>query len=278
MKKYTVFIWAVICMLGLVGCGQKQTQVEEQKEQVNTDLSDEDVLGCYPADLGNAAALNDLEDVWGGSYMEEDGRWVVWLTENTQENQQKVFEQKPDLLENNTTFKTADYSLAYLTDLLSDISTETYAGNLPHVITAELREDVNRVEVIMTMDDSESMMKMLNFDTIGGAIEIQYVPDTDGVAYGLSVHLDGNRDVLYFPISFEECVRYGLVPDNAIGLNEDDIYQITEADLGDLIGVVADCEDETFNGCNVYHFAKYPEYDSICIVDTLDGYRFYTYD
>lgn len=39
--------------------------------------------------------------------MEEDGRRVVWLTENAQENQHKVFEQKPDLLENNTTFKTA---------------------------------------------------------------------------------------------------------------------------------------------------------------------------
>lgn len=132
-------------------------------------------------DLGGNIALSDLEEVWGGSYMEEDGRWVVWLTENTQENQQKVFEQNPDLPENNTAFKTADFSLTYLMDLQENISVEINAGNLSHVIAAELREDVNRVEVIMTMDDSESMMKMLNFDTIGGAIEIHYVPDADGV-------------------------------------------------------------------------------------------------
>lgn len=181
MKKYAIFILTFICMLSLIGCGQKQTQVEEQKEQVNMDPSDEDVLGCYPpnADLSGNIALSDVEEVWGGSYMEEDGRWVVWLTENTQENQQKIFEQNPDLLENNTAFKTADFSLTYLMDLQENISAEINAGNLSHVIAAELREDVNRVEVIMTMDDPESVMKMLNFDTIGGAIEIHYVPDTD---------------------------------------------------------------------------------------------------
>lgn len=48
MKKYAIFILAFICILGLIGCGQNQTQVEEQKEQVNMDPSDEDVLGCYP--------------------------------------------------------------------------------------------------------------------------------------------------------------------------------------------------------------------------------------
>lgn len=95
----------------------------------------------------------------------------------------------------------------------------------------------------------------------------------ESVAYGF--YLDGNSTTPYFPISFEERVRYELVPNGGIGLTGSYIYQITEDDLGDLMGTVTGCGDETIIGSQVYHFAKYPEYDSICIVDTPNGYAFY---
>jgi hypothetical protein len=122
-------------------------------------------------------ALNALNTIWGGSYMDENGHWVVWLTENTKENQQKVFEQNPDLPESTTTFKTADYSLAYLTQLMVDISEGMEDGKLPYVTTAALMEQDNRVAVTLTTDDADKVALIQRFDTIGGAIEIQYVAD-----------------------------------------------------------------------------------------------------
>ena len=92
-------------------------------------------------------------------------------------------------------------------------------------------------------------------------------------AYGFC--LDGNKAAVYFPISFEERREYGLVPEDAVGLNEENTYHITENDLGELMGTVDSCGDESMIGCEVYHFAQYPEKDSICIVDTPTGYRFY---
>jgi hypothetical protein len=123
---------------------------------------------------GSTGALNALDAVWGGSYMDENGHWVVWLTENTKENQQKVFEKNPYLPESTTTFKTADYSLAYLTQLMADISEGMGDGKLPYVTTAALMEQDNRVAVTLTTDDADKVALIQRFDTIGGAIEIRY--------------------------------------------------------------------------------------------------------
>ena len=92
------------------------------------------------------------------------------------------------------------------------------------------------------------------------------------VAY--SLRLEGNETVVYGPIDFEDCLRYGLVPQNAAGLDHPLI--ITEADLGEFMGTVTGCYDTALNGCRVYHYARYPEKDTICIVDTPQGYAFYS--
>ena len=92
-------------------------------------------------------------------------------------------------------------------------------------------------------------------------------------AYGFC--LEGNQNAVYFPISFEERREYGLVPEDAVGLSKENTYQITEGDLGETMGIVASCGDESMIGREVYHFAQYPDKDSICIVDTPAGYKFY---
>lgn len=101
---------------------------------------------------------------------------------------------------------------------------------------------------------------------------------TDGISTNLVGHtiaINGDPSAQYSPISFDERLYYGLVPADAIGLDESNIYQISEADLGDPMGVVTACNKESLVGCNVYHFEKYPDTDSICIVDTPHGYEFY---
>ncbi len=91
------------------------------------------------------------------------------------------------------------------------------------------------------------------------------------VAY--SLRLEGIENVSYGPIDFEECKRFGLVPKNAVGLERP--LTITEDDIGEFMGIVTGCYDTSLNGCRVYHYAKYPEKDAICIVDTPQGYAFY---
>lgn len=91
-------------------------------------------------------------------------------------------------------------------------------------------------------------------------------------------YLDKNPQLFFSPIGFDERIRYGLVPEDAIGLTEENTYKITRADLGKRMGTATNCFDESINGSKVYHFKKYPEYDSICIVKTPRGYEFYTCD
>lgn len=51
-----------------------------------------------------------------------------------------------------------------------------------------------------------------------------------------------------------------------------------EADLGERMGVIEECEDEELVGCSVYHYISYPDSDRICIVKIKDSYQFYTVD
>lgn len=140
-------------------------------EPTGTETTIDAPVSDIPGDTG---ALTAYDEVWGGCYMDQNGCWVVWLTEDTPANRQEVFSRNPSLSEDNTVFKTAAYSKAYLTYLMSEISNAMCAGKLPLVTTAALREDTNCVEVTMISDDPYSTDKVLAYDTIGGAIVIIY--------------------------------------------------------------------------------------------------------
>ncbi|MCM1046025.1 MAG: hypothetical protein NC417_10995 [Candidatus Gastranaerophilales bacterium] len=94
---------------------------------------------------GDTGALTEYEVVWGDSYMDEAGRWVVLLTENTAENQEKVFQRNPTLTEENTIFEEVTYSRSYLMDLMERLS----QADLPSVVSSiGFREERNRIEII----------------------------------------------------------------------------------------------------------------------------------
>lgn len=123
----------------------------------------------HPGDTG---ALTAYEEAWGGSYMDQNGCWVVLLTEDTPENRQMVFNLNPTLSEDRVIFKAANYSEAYLTELMVNISRAMGTGELSFVSTAALREDKNCVEVTISTEDAGNRERILAFDPIGGAIEI----------------------------------------------------------------------------------------------------------
>ena len=93
---------------------------------------------------------------------------------------------------------------------------------------------------------------------------------------GIAIYINGNQSEPYYHISFADMKEYGLVSEDAVGMTAENRYQVTMDDLGDWMGSVTDCLDRSMVNCRVYYFAKYPQDDSICIVDTLNGYQLFT--
>lgn len=97
--------------------------------------------------------------------------------------------------------------------------------------------------------------------------------DAEEEAVGFT--LSGKSSLVYYLISFDERVRFQLVPEGSIGLTPENTYQITEADLGEVMGIVENCENSLLIGKTVYHFAVYPGSNAICILDNDGKYDFY---
>ena len=85
--------------------------------------------------------------------------------------------------------------------------------------------------------------------------------NTEAVAYGFA--MDAVPGATYFPLTWEEKQKYKLPK------------APTEDDLGEPMGAVTSCEDETLIGSSVYHAAAYPTLDSLCIVASPRGYAYY---
>ena len=97
-------------------------------------------------------------------------------------------------------------------------------------------------------------------------------PAIEENAYGFTME---GSDVLYFPISFSERKIFGIIDENATGLTAENTYKITADDLGNVMGIVGDSEDERMIGETVYHFVNFPKDDAICIVKVIGTYQFY---
>lgn len=136
--------------------------------------------------------------------------------------------------------------------ILPDLSTNMHSGNIP---------DVTGGKKTAVEDDNTSEF------TGNESLAI------DDIAYEF-----GLNAMNYFPISFEERIRYGLVEKDAVGLTAENTYQITKDDLGEAMGRVENSEDKSLVGCTVYHFASFPDNDAICIVDKKGAYAFYVAD
>lgn len=155
------------------------TDIPHQSDEISeTDPMDTDAEKYHDKPVqqnsGNTGALTEYEAVWGGSYIDDAGRWVVLLTENTAENRAKVFQLNPTLTEDNTVFTEATYSRSYLMNLMERLN----KAELPLVVSSiGFREERNRIEVIITTDDADAIADILAFDTVGGAIEIISLSD-----------------------------------------------------------------------------------------------------
>lgn len=51
---------------------------------------------------------------------------------------------------------------------------------------------------------------------------------------------------------------------------------VSEKDIGEVMGIIKESEDQKLIGCIVYHYNSYPDSDRICIVKYGDSYQVYT--
>lgn len=89
-------------------------------------------------------------------------------------------------------------------------------------------------------------------------------------AYSFS--MNGTDYYLFSPDTQNQ--QYAL-PKEVMDLIGQGTYPITEADLGDVMGTVKDSKNQNLIGAAVYHFAKFPDSNTICIVEHQGIYEFY---
>lgn len=75
--------------------------------------------------------------------------------------------------------------------------------------------------------------------------------------------------VEYSPLTVGDAAHFRLLVDDS------NIYHPTEQDLGAFMGTVGSSEDTSLVGCSVYHFARYPASDAICVLEQDGQYSIY---
>lgn len=79
----------------------------------------------------------------------------------------------------------------------------------------------------------------------------------------------------YYPITYKELAKYGLIQDDDSGQSGQKSYVITEDDLGAEMGVIKKSTNKVLNGLTVYHFASREDDNSICIIEVKGTYLVY---
>ena len=94
------------------------------------------------------------------------------LTVDTAENRTAICKEL-GVSESTTVFEVGTYTLEYLTELQSKISSAMTNKELPFVTSSGVYETINRIKVRVTTDNEADLAKVLALDTIGGAIVIE---------------------------------------------------------------------------------------------------------
>lgn len=85
---------------------------------------------------------------------------------------------------------------------------------------------------------------------------------------GYCIYLDNIAGVEFHSADAEDIIRYGLPSDGS------DII-LSQSDIGEYIGTVSDDRGQELVGKKAYHYAKYPNYNSIIIVELEDSYALF---
>lgn len=148
------------------------------QEDNSTEISKNDVTdvpadsnGEYHETVDTGVFCSTTPEFFGGSYINDDGQFVVVLTEDTPENRAAICKDF-GRSENNTIFVMGTYPLVYLTELQEKISNAMVSGELPFVVSSGVYETINCIVVRVTTTDEAELAKLYALDAVGGAIQI----------------------------------------------------------------------------------------------------------
>ena len=135
-----------------------------------------------PSDTGGnyAEAVNldilseESLNIFCGSYLDENGEYTILVTETASDSDKEHLLSEIGRTSENTTIKTAKYTMQYLTLLQTKISDAMSAKELPFVTSSGVYDDKNRIIVTVNTKDESEYQKIYSMDSVGGAIEIQY--------------------------------------------------------------------------------------------------------
>ena len=162
------------------------TQSEEFSQQIhlpNQPYREGEIFADPPADISGtplADAVNpynlssEAADIFGGSYLDENGNFNVVLTKDTPENRALICREL-NRKETTVTFKSGKYTLLYLTELQSKISSGMANNELTGVVSSSVMEPDNNIRVSVQLDNEETIEKLHALDTTGNAIDIKEI-------------------------------------------------------------------------------------------------------
>lgn len=132
-----------------------------------------DSKGEYNESVNSSDLTKNTSEFFGGSYTDENGKFVIVLTEDTPANRTDICKEL-GRSENNTTFVKGTYTLAYLTELQEKISNAMVNKELPFVVSSSLCETTNNIVIGATTTNETELAKLYALDTIGGAIKVEF--------------------------------------------------------------------------------------------------------
>ncbi len=162
------------------GTQEKETPDETVPDNIATEVPEttvQDVPADSKGEYNEAVNSSDLtkntSEFFGGSYTDENGKFVIVLTEDTPANRTDICKEL-GRSENNTTFVKGTYTLAYLTELQEKISNAMVNKELPFVVSSSLCETTNNIVIGATTTNETELAKLYALDTIGGAIKVEF--------------------------------------------------------------------------------------------------------
>ena len=148
---------------------QEDNSMESSKNDGKDVPADDN--GEYYEVVDENAVCNRAPEFFGGCYLDEDGTFVIVLTEDTPQNREdvcKAFGKDED----STKFVMGTYTLVYLTELQEKITNAMINGELSFVVSSGVYETINCIVVNVTTTDETELEKLYALDTLGGAIQV----------------------------------------------------------------------------------------------------------
>ena len=110
---------------------------------------------------------------------------ILRITESAEELQNRDIVENDELMENPSLenekvvlleAENTSVTSEYITELQNKVSTAMINGELPFVITSAVYENPYRLHIVVTSNSESDLRKLLELDSLGGALEIEYAP------------------------------------------------------------------------------------------------------